>query len=76
MTCSPRRTTLSTPLSSASGPRRPTTAFSVCAALSRYLQPRTGDEDFEAKISQLSMSHQLLPKEEWTKPEDVRRVAV
>jgi hypothetical protein len=28
--------------------------------------------DQEAKKSQLSMSHQLLPKEEWTKAEDVR----
>jgi hypothetical protein len=29
--------------------------------------------DQVAKKSQLSMSHQLLPKEEWTKAEDVRR---
>ena len=27
-------------------------------------------------MSQLSMSHQLLPKEEWTKPEDVRAAMV
>lgn len=47
--------------------------FSACAALSRYLQLKLGNQDPEAKISQLSMSHQLLPKEEWTKAEEVRQ---
>ena len=28
-----------------------------------------------ANMPQCSVSHQLLPKEEWTKPEDVRRIA-
>jgi hypothetical protein len=37
MTCSPRRTTLFTPPSSASSPRRLTIVFSVCAAPSRYM---------------------------------------
>jgi hypothetical protein len=37
MTCSPRRTTLCKPLSSACNLRTPTTASSDCAALCRYL---------------------------------------
>jgi hypothetical protein len=31
-----------------------------------------GIMEWPANIRQLSMSHQLLPKDEWTKPEEVR----
>lgn len=47
---------------------------SVCAGLSRYFlyqkHKKVGHQ--VANMSQLSMSHQLLPKEEWTKPEEVQ----
>jgi hypothetical protein len=49
---------------------------SACAALFRYTRPPIAHEEPEAKISQLSMSHQLLPKEEWTKPEEVRQTTI
>lgn len=73
MTCSPKRTTLCRRPSSVSRPRKPTTACSGCAELFRYLETERDGKNHLANMLQLSMTHQLLPKEEWTKPEEVRK---
>jgi hypothetical protein len=57
--------------SSACPRRRLTTVSGVCDELSRYLQLIRLMLKYLAKMPQCSVAHQLLPREQWTKAEEV-----